>query len=276
MRYIRFNIVFTILLLSVTACEEVIKLDLESGEPRVVIEGIVTDQAGPYTVTIKKSVDFYDRNNFPAGTGATVKISDSEGNADILTEVEDGIYQTNTLEGVAGRTYNLTVDFEGKTYTASSTIPAKDVKIDSLFYEFEEESLFYEEGFYVTSYFTDLPEVKNFFRLNLFVNGAPYLFETDNDDEFVEDNNFYLINDKFFEGNQIDYEFFAKLKAGDSVYVELHNLDEATYDYYTTLVQVIDGGGMAPSNPITNLSNDALGYFGAISVEGASVIIEEE
>src|SRR5690606_8098805 len=203
-----------------------------------------------------------------------ITIEDSEGNVDTLTEVEEGVYQTNTLEGVVGRTYHLTVNFEGKTYTASSSIPEKKVLIDSLVYEFEEESLFYEEGYYVTCYFSDIPEVRNFFRLNLFVNGAPYQYEVD--DNMVEDNNFNLIDDKFFQGNQLDWEFFSDLAAGDSVYVELHNLDEATYDYYTTLVEVIDGGGMAPSNPITNLSNDALGYFGAFSVDKASIVLEAE
>lgn len=272
MRFIKISIALLALVIGATACEEVIELDLESGEPRVVIEGIVTDQPGPYTVTITKSVDFYDRNNFPAGTGATVQISDSEGNTDTLTEIEDGVYQTNTLEGVRGRTYNLTVEFEGQTYTASSTIPEKKTKIDSLVYKFEEESLFYKEGYYVTAWFSDVPEVANFFRLNLFINGAPYQQEVDG--EFVEDNNFNLINDKFFEGNQLDWEFYSELSAGDSIYVELHSVDEATYDYYTTLVQVIGGGGMAPSNPISNLSNDALGYFGAFSIGSASVIIE--
>ncbi len=273
MKYIKLSLFLLIFLGGVTACEEVIELDLESGEPRVVIEGIVTDQPGPYTVTISKSVDFYDKNIYPAGTGATVTIADSEGNTDTLTEVADGVYQTNTLEGVAGRTYHLTVVLDGETYTASSTIPAKKVTIDSLGTKFEEESLFYDEGYYVTCYFSDVPDVKNFFRVNLFVNGAPYQYEVN--DEMVEDNNFNLINDKFFEGNQLDWEFYADLSAGDSIYVELHNVDEATYDYYATLVQVINGGGMAPSNPITNLSNDALGYFGAFSVDKASIVIGE-
>jgi hypothetical protein len=274
MKNIKISFVYLLILVGITSCEEVIELDLATTAPRVVIEGIITDQPGPYTVTIKKTADFYDRNNFPAGRGATVKITDSKGNTDTLTEVEDGVYQTNILEGIAGRTYNLTVDFEGETYTASSTIPAKEIKIDSLAYKFEEESVFYNEGYYVTPYFTDIAGERNYFRLNLFVNGAPYLHEVDGD--FVEDNNFNLIDDKFFEGNQIDYEFYSALSAGDSIYVELHHLDEATYDYYTTLVEVINGGGMAPSNPITNLSNDALGYFGAFSIDSASTVIEAE
>ena len=113
-----------------------------------------------------------------------------------------------------------------------------------------------------------------YFRLNLFVNGAPYLNDVDGED--VEDNNFNLLDDKFVEGNQLDWEFYSALSAGDSIYVELHHLDEATYDYYTTLVEVINGGGMAPSNPITNISNGALGYFGAFSIDSDYIILEEE
>lgn len=274
MKNIKISFVYLLILVGITSCEEVIELDLATTEPKVVIEGIITDQPGPYTVTIKKTADFYDRNNFPAGTGATIIITDDVGNVDVLTEIEKGVYQTNSLQGILGRTYNLTVDFEGKTYTASSTIPAKNVEIDSLASKFEEESLLYEEGYYVTPYFTDIAGERNYFRLNLFVNGAPYLRDVDG--EMVEDNNFNLLDDKFFEGNQLDYEFYSALSAGDSIYVELHHLDEATYDYYTTLVEVINGGGMAPSNPITNLSNGALGYFGAFSIESDYIILEEE
>lgn len=275
MKYFKLFFICSAILVGLASCEEVIVLDLANTEPRVVIEGIVTDQPGPYRVTIRKTADFYEPSVFPAGTGAIVRISDSEGNEDTLQEIEDGVYQTTNLQGVAGYTYNLTVAFEGEVYRASSTIPANHIPIDSLAYEFEEESVFNDEGYFVTSYFTDLPGVRNYFRLNIFVNGAPYLFEND-DDEFIEDNNFWLIDDKYFEGNQIDYDFPLTLVEGDSVYVELHNLDKSTYDYYITLVQVIDGGGLAPSNPITNLSNNALGYFGAFSVDSASIVVVEE
>ena len=44
-------------------------------------------------------------------------------------------------------------------------------------------------------------------------------------------------------------------------------MDKVTYKYLETLI-LISGGGQgsaAPANPTTNLSNDALGYFGAFS-----------
>lgn len=275
MKNFNLSVIYLSILFALTSCEEVIELDLANTEPQVVIEGIVTDQTGPYTVTISKTTDFYKTNFFPAGTGATVKIADSEGNLDTLVEVEAGVYRTTDLQGVAGRTYNLTVEFDGEIYTASSTIPADKIMIDSLAYAFEEKSLFNDEGYFVTNYFTDLIVARNYFRLNIFVNGAPFMFEND-DEELVEDNNFWLIDDKYFSGNQIEYGFPLKLVEGDSVYVELHNLDKSTYDFYTTLVQVFDNGGMAPSNPITNLNNSALGYFAAFSVDSASIIVVEE
>mgnify|MGYP006196852493 CR=1 FL=1 len=110
MKNIKISFVYLLILVGITSCEEVIELDLATTEPKVVIEGIITDQPGPYTVTIKKTADFYDRNNFPAGTGATIIITDDVGNVDFLKEVEDGVYQTHVWEGVAGRTYNLTVE----------------------------------------------------------------------------------------------------------------------------------------------------------------------
>lgn len=93
-----------LVLLSVTlmGCEDVIELDLDEGAPRIAIEGIVTDQPGPYTVTITESVGFYDDNVFPSISGAYVEISDDQGNVEVLAEKEAGVYQTASLQGQRG------------------------------------------------------------------------------------------------------------------------------------------------------------------------------
>ena len=57
--------------------------------------------------------------------------------------------------------------------------------------------------------------------------------------------------------------------------VTLAHLDRSTFDYYRTLVDVIDGGGVAPSNPISNMEGGALGYFGAFSITEDSIVVRE-
>ncbi|UCS91616.1 DUF4249 domain-containing protein [Echinicola marina] len=250
--------------ISLFSCEEVIDISLEEVEPRIVIEGIVTDQPGPYTVSISKSVGFYEDNEFPGVEGAYVEISDDLGNVDVLEDLGEGKYQTTELQGQRGVNYSIKVEVEGNTYTAESKMQEKQVMIDSLAIRYEEESLFYKEGYYLKAYFEDPPGLGNYYSFNVYVNGEVYVF--DNDGEMIEDDNFWLWDDKFTDGNVQDYDFPHTLKEGDELYVMLRHLNWSTYDYYRTLVEVIDGGGVAPSNPLSNFGDTALGYFAAYSV----------
>ncbi|MBO0593509.1 DUF4249 domain-containing protein [Cellulophaga sp. E16_2] len=278
MKFLNYILV-TCLILGIFSCEEVIELDLNSVTPQVVIEGFVTDEIGPYTIQIKKTVDFYDSNTFPAQEDAQVKISDDRGNEEFLIETSPGIYQTSTLQGERGVTYNLEVELEGVNYTAKSRMPENLIVLDTLTSEFLEESIFYKEGYYVTAYFSDPPDIDNYYRLQVLVNGEVYIFTFENEDGEVEqserDINFWLTNDKFTDGNLQDFEFPHTLKAGDTLEITLQQLDRATFDYYNNLVDVIYGDGIAPSNPISNINNGALGYFGAFSVAKRTIVIQE-
>src|SRR5690554_906724 len=102
-----FAILFSTILLY--SCEKEIDLDLNNSDPQIIIEGSITDAPGPYYVRISKSVNFDEPNSYPPVSGAYVTISDNEGNTDVLTEIEEGLYQTNTIVGAPGNTYNLSV-----------------------------------------------------------------------------------------------------------------------------------------------------------------------
>ncbi len=119
----------------------------------------------------------------------------------------------------------------------------------------------------------------NYYRLQVLVNGEVYIFTVENDDgeieESNEDINFWLTNDKFTDGNFQDYEFPHNLALGDTIDVSLQHLDRITFDYYRTLVDVINGGGVAPSNPISKMEGGALGYFGAFSQTDNRVVVQE-
>lgn len=258
--------------LMLVSCEEVIEVDLGSAEPTIVIEGMVTTDMEAFRVKISQSVDYAKTNSFPPVSEATVRVWDEEGYSEILEEKAEGIYETADQQGEMGKTYFIEVSHNGAVYSASSTIPQTRIPLNSISYEFVEESLFSDEGYYVTAYFQDPADEVNFYRLKIFVNGEPYFFEVDN--KLVKDDNFWLINDKFFNGKLMDFEFPHTLKTGDSIDIELHQVDKATYDYYRTLVELMGVGGVAPSNPLSNWSNGALGYFGAISKVYGSIVIQ--
>ena len=255
--------------------EEVITIDLKDAEPKIVIEGTLTDQGEPCTVKISTSGDFYKPSEFPPVTGAEVTLLDSEGNLETLAEKEPGLYRGNSLTGVESRTYTLTVYAEEKTYEAVSTL-MKAVDIDSLTYYFEDDPEIYnedyedmEEGYVFSCYFTD-PETKNnYYRIKLTHNGKSL-------------RGLHLFSDRYSDGNDIDYDFknWYLFEKNDTMTVELLSIDKAVYDYFYTLYDVLiseDSGPLftsIPDNPITNFTNGALGYFAAYSVRSRTVVFE--
>ena len=76
-----------------------INLDLDEFGSQMVIEGIVTDQAGPYQVRVTKTGPLNQLGNFPVVSGAEVTIYDDLGNAEALSEIQDGLYETQSLQG---------------------------------------------------------------------------------------------------------------------------------------------------------------------------------
>lgn len=260
------------LLVIFLACEDVIKIDLKNVEPRIVIEGVITDHPGPYTVKISKTGDYFEPSTFPTVSDAIVIITDNAGYSETLQEAEPGIYQTDSLQGMPGRTYFLTVDVEEDDYTAASTMP-DPIEIDSLSYVYETGGFGpIEEGYNLHCHFNDRAGIDDYCRFKIFKNG-----------EMIK--GYFLYNDKYTDGNPIDFSNFEDevFEPDDTLRVELFTIDEATYDYYFTLKEVIASGeegnpmvGEIPANPNTNLSNGALGYFGAFTIRTETIIIQQE
>ena len=253
--------------------QEVITIDLKGAAPKIVIEGTLAE-GEPCTVRISKTGDFYKPSVFPPVTGATVTLLDSEGNLETLAENEPGLYRGNSLTGVEGRTYTLTVEAEGKTYEAVSTL-MKAVEIDSLTYYFEDDPDIYnedyedmEEGYVFSCYFTYHEIEGNYYRIKLTHNG-----------ELLQD--IFLIPDWYEDGDSVEYEFWNHLfEKNDTMKVELLSIDRAVYDYFSTLNDVVlseDSGPVfssIPDNPLTNFTEGALGYFAAYSVRSQTVVFE--
>jgi len=234
----------------ITSCQKVINVDLNSVSPAIVIVGNINDQPGPYTVTLSQTVNFSEPNFFPAISGAFITITDNAGTNDTLTEINPGTYHTKKIVGVQGRTYNLTVLANGQTYTASSTMPQL-VSFDTL--TVSAITFGNDTNRYPDVQFQDPAVVNNYYRF----------IETVND---TLKRRVFVVSDQYSNGRYIGYVMGSDsaLHNGDSVKVEMQCIDEGTYQYFNTFREA-DGGStsVAPSNPISTISNNALGYFSA-------------
>jgi hypothetical protein len=247
-----------ILGITLASCEKVVNVDLNNAEPKIVIEAIVNN-SDPCKVVISRSVPFSYLSNFPAITGATVKISDNTGNAYTLAETVAGTYTNALLVGVPGRTYTLSVTAEGKNYTAVCTMPAP-VNMDSLY---QDSITVTKKTVFVTAVFTDPAGFGNSYQFVEKVNGK-------------RNKTIFITDDLFQDGGIIGNELLdedLKLKTGDVVEVEMQCIDRVIYRYLRGL-EDLQFNSTVPANPDTNISNNALGYFSAHVSQKKTIVIK--
>jgi hypothetical protein len=253
-------------LLFLTACRQEINLDLNTANPKIIIEGAVTDQRVPYEIKITKSINFNGKNDYPPVAGAFVTIGDNVGNLDTLKEMQTGIYRTSKLRGTATRRYTLTVKVEGQTYTAASTLP-RAVGLDSVTIErYALDTTFGTNNsklYDILPIFQDPRDEPNFYFFNVFT-------KTQKEKDF-----FNLLSDVNFDGqdNAESIFFSTNAPSKDSVTVEMWCIDRDVHTYFNTLNQLQISQSGTPTNPISNIKGGALGYFSAHSLRSRKVLI---
>ena len=258
------RLILGILMISLFACKKTVHINLNTATPKIVIQGSVTDDTTvAYTVTINRTVAFYAENNFPPVSGAAVKISDNEGHNDNLVETAPGMYTTQTLKGKPGNTYTLSVLSQDTLYTAVSTMPFP-VKLDSI--SFNSRTGFGKNTIYAVPNFQDPAGIANYYQFVEYLNGV------------LLNKTIFVFDDRLSDGRYISRTLrndSSYLKPFDNLEVQMYCIDKPVFDYFDELDQSTSGGAFnstaAPTNPISNISNGALGYFSAHTFRSAKV-----
>lgn len=116
------------------SCEEPFFADIPNSEKVFyVVDGVITDQAGPYFVTLSKSTDLNSDNAFVSG--ANVFIEDQNGLIERLQETDSGIYNTINIQGIVGNTYRLRIEFENQQIESSWETLTSSSLLDSIYYK---------------------------------------------------------------------------------------------------------------------------------------------
>src|SRR5689334_5448876 len=96
------------------ACVDRVDLKLDGQNNQLVVDGMITDQPGPYTVRLSRSLKFdnsgVSTTYFVPEKGAEVSIARKAGGTTfrtILSEAEPGVYKTDSasIRGVVGESY---------------------------------------------------------------------------------------------------------------------------------------------------------------------------
>ena len=263
-----YQILFFAAAISLSSCEKVIDVKLDSSANQVVIEGNITDQQGPQTIKISQSVPYTDSNVYPAVTGAEVTVTDDAGGSWIFTEVQPGSYTFGSLKGVPGRTYTLHVNANNTTYTAMSTMP-EPVALDSL--SLDILTFGGDENKQVRVHYKDPENQINQYLYIMKING-------------VQAKRIFVENDRFTNGNDVTSLLFYSgenddedPKSDDQVEIEMQGIDKSIFKYWFSLTQQTQNGpavGVTPGNPPSNINNNALGYFSAHTTEKKTITID--
>jgi hypothetical protein len=261
------TLIFFSLIILLTSCESVIEIELDYMKPKLVIEGVINDFDNQCIIKLSKTTDYFNRTTNPMVSDAVITITDNAGTVINFNEIEPGNYLGENVQAKSSINYSLSILSEGKLYVAEATIPQK-VIIDSLTCLYNPESIFYEVGYVVSCHFSDPEESRNFYRLKT------YNINDKSKAKYSKD----LYNDDVNNGKNVELTWsYDVYQQSDTVVVELYSLDEKTYDYYKTLFPISGGAEMmsftTPANPNTNISNGALGYFGAYTISRDTIII---
>ena len=259
-----------------TSCQDVVDLEVPDGDVQLVVDGWLTNQVGEKQVLLSTTANYFDNKETPVVTNALVVLYDEQKPLDTLQEKSAGVYITDYV-GQVGQTYHLYIQTEaGEEYESNPEELRFVPEITAIYAEFQEETAFEDEGYYV---FLDTYEpvgVGDHYRWKEYVNDT--LLNTPFDLAYA--------SDEFVDGNPIlGVEISGDpLQIGDHFRVQQLSITKEAYDFFNQLdLQTANVGSLFDSPPaaldgnIVNLNpagKKALGYFGASAVSEMAMVIE--
>jgi hypothetical protein len=119
------GLVILILFAIVLSCIEPYEINETSSGNMLVVEGLISGEVKHHQIFLSRATSMNDRR-IVRETGATVSISDQNGNVISLTEASPGVYETPEVAAEAGNSYRLNIKTAGGREYASQDVPYKD------------------------------------------------------------------------------------------------------------------------------------------------------
>lgn len=256
--------------LLLTSCEEVVQVDLQESEPRLVVEASINwvknTTGNNQKIRLSTTVPFYEDETAPV-TNAIVKVTSEDGRIFPFVHESGGYYVTHDFRPQMGASYELTIQYKDEVYTATETmIPVVD--IDHI--EQSKSGGFGGNDYEIKAFYEDPAGQPNYYL---------FIFRTDK-------STLEIYKDEFTDGNEIfGYYSDEDLEAGDKINIEMAGISRDYYQYLFVLRSQIgnSGGGPFETQPATvkgnivnqsNKDNFAFGYFRLSEMTNTTYTIE--
>ena len=256
--------------MTLTACEKELDFEYHETEPVVVIEGRVTNEGTEIVITKSRSVTDSVRGR--CRQGALVAVSVGGKKIPVEYNAATDSYRS-ALTGEPGHTYTLTVDFEGRHYEATSTMPpaAPIISAEFLWQPVLKERLLVYEVWAADPE----PDVRNYYWYRMDRRSEHQHLK---DKDLSQPYRWAVFDDRGNPPGRIyrdlmctseramdddkEEDWERLLYDGDEISFTLMTIDRSVYDYYASLRAGQNGG----ANPRSNISGGCQGYFAAGSV----------
>jgi hypothetical protein len=287
-----------ILLLAVSliliSCEKGVSFNLENSPPKLVVEATIETNQPP-VVILTKSQNYFSKISpdiLAAGFVHNAEVFVSNGTKthklkEYALPVAGGysfyFYSVDSSSpgtmflGQTNSQYSLRILSDGKEYTASTKIPAITRRIDSLFWK-QAPGNNDSNKVALMVRATDKPGFGDYIRYFTKRNSEPFYPAINSvyDDQIIDGITYEIEVERGVDRNldlPDDFTFFNK---GDTVTLKLCQIDKATYDFWRTMefsYASIGNPFSSPTKVLSNISNNALGYFGGYAPQFRTVII---
>lgn len=260
--------------LSISSCEDVIDVKLDTAAPRLVIEASIDwfkyTSGNVQTIKLSTTTGYYS-TEFPTVSNAIITVVDEMGNQFEFLEVgNSGNYMSANFLPVIDGSYTLTVVLNGETYTATESLVAAPSIQETIAQD--NSGGFAGDQIEVRFFFQDDGNQDNYYMSSV---NADYLAFP----------NYSVSTDQLFQGNvMFDIYSSEDLKSGDVLDLRLFGVSRRYYNYFNKLLGIAGGnGGPFETAPVTvrgnivnltNVNNYALGYFRLSEADVRSYTVE--
>lgn len=243
---------------SFASCEDVVNLDLETGETKLVIDAEILWKKGTagneQTIKISETASYYSGST-PKVSGAQVRVENSSGEVFTFNETEAGVYKCTNFIPVINMDYTLFVDVKGQSFTAKEKLTS-----GSAINQIEQKivpDFGGEDIIELTFYYNDPADQTNF-------------YVTDYQSSFLIYPQYEITDDEFYNGNEISTRFSNEdMKAGDVLNITHRGVSKNYFNYMKLILEASSSNpfSVPPGNIRGNIintsdaNNFALGYF---------------
>jgi hypothetical protein len=122
----------------ILGCKDEFLLETTNSKPIMVVDGIISNEPGPYTIKISLNspLPLNEKVNLE---GCTVSLFENSDISEVLIEKEPGVYVTSEggIQGSVGNNYSISIITpEGKEYNTEPQEMREPIEIDSVYAEF--------------------------------------------------------------------------------------------------------------------------------------------